>query len=35
PLSANGFFGCDHFRKANQFLKAMGKTPIDFQIEDI
>jgi uracil-DNA glycosylase len=36
PLSAyNGFFGCDHFRKANQYLKAMQKTPIDFQIEDI
>jgi uracil-DNA glycosylase len=36
PLSAyNGFFGCDHFRKANQYLEAMGKTPLDFQIEDI
>lgn len=36
PLSAyNGFFGCDHFRKANELLVAMGKTPIDFQIENI
>jgi uracil-DNA glycosylase len=36
PLSAfNGFFGCDHFRKTNQYLVAMKKTPIDFQIEDI
>lgn len=36
PLSAyNGFFGCDHFRKANELLVEMGKTPIDFQIENI
>lgn len=36
PLSAyNGFFGCDHFRKANALLVEMGKTPIDFQIENI
>ena len=36
PLSAyNGFFGCDHFRKANRLLEEMGKTPIDFQIENI
>ncbi|MGD8399979.1 MAG: uracil-DNA glycosylase [Bacillota bacterium] len=35
PFSAHGFFGCDHFRKANAFLEAMNKTPIDFQIEDI
>ncbi|WP_054742586.1 uracil-DNA glycosylase [Cellulosilyticum ruminicola] len=36
PLSAyNGFFGCDHFRKANQLLEEMGKTPIDFQIENM
>lgn len=36
PLSAyNGFFGCDHFRKANELLVEMGKTPIDFQIPNI
>lgn len=36
PLSAyNGFFGCDHFNQINKLLIEMGKTPIDFQIEDI
>ena len=31
PLSAyNGFFGCNHFIKANEHLKAQGKTPIDW-----
>lgn len=36
PLSAyNGFFGCNHFAKVNEYLIAMGKTPIDFQIENI
>lgn len=29
PLSAyNGFFGCDHFKKANAALKSMGKSEI-------
>ena len=29
PLSAyNGFFGCGHFNKANEYLKAHGKAPI-------
>jgi len=29
PLSANaGFFGCRHFSKANEYLKAAGKEPI-------
>ena len=33
PLSAyNGFFGCKHFSKANDFL---GKDAIDWQIENI
>ncbi len=33
PLSAhNGFFGCGHFSKANAFLQAHGKTPIDWQL---
>lgn len=36
PLSASrGFFGCGHFKKANQLLEEMGKTPIDWQIENI
>ena len=31
PLSAYaGFFGCNHFIKANEFLIANGKKPIDF-----
>lgn len=33
PLSArNGFFGCHHFSKANEYLKAHGKVPIDWQL---
>jgi uracil-DNA glycosylase len=33
PLSAyNGFFGCKHFSKANDFLKSKGLTPIDWSI---
>lgn len=36
PLSASrGFFGCGHFKTANEYLKAMGKEPIDWQIENI
>jgi len=36
PLSASrGFFGCGHFKKANEYLASMGKTPIDWQIENI
>lgn len=36
PFSANyGFFGCHHFSKANDFLKANGITPIDWQIENV
>lgn len=36
PLSAYaGFFGCGHFVKANDFLKAKGERPIDWeQIND-
>ena len=31
PLSAfNGFFGCGHFKKTNEFLKSIGKTEIDW-----
>ena len=36
PLSAfRGFFGCKHFSQANDFLKANGVEPIDWQIENI
>lgn len=35
PLSAyRGFFGCRHFSQANEFLKAHGVEPIDWQIEN-
>jgi uracil-DNA glycosylase len=31
PLSAHrGFFGCDHFRQANTYLRANGATPVDW-----
>lgn len=33
PLSAHsGFFGCRHFSKANDFLRANGGTAIDWQL---
>jgi uracil-DNA glycosylase len=36
PLSASrGFFGSKPFSKANKFLESIGKTPIDWQIENI
>ncbi|MCR5743045.1 MAG: uracil-DNA glycosylase [Lachnospiraceae bacterium] len=36
PLSAyRGFFGCGHFKQANDFLTANGETPIDWQIDNI
>lgn len=36
PLSAhNGFFGCRHFSKANDFLVRTGRGPIDWQIRNI
>ena len=35
PLSAyNGFFGCKHFSKTNEFLKDNGRDGIDWQIEE-
>ncbi|SSC66918.1 uracil-DNA glycosylase [Ciceribacter selenitireducens] len=35
PLSAhNGFFGCRHFSKANEFLVARGLDPIDWRLPD-
>lgn len=36
PLSASrGFFGCNHFMKANDILKSLNKNPIDWQIKNI
>ncbi len=33
PLSANrGFFGCGHFKKANEILKELGKDEIDWKM---
>lgn len=34
PLSAyNGFFGCKHFSSANEFLKSVEQTPIDWSLD--
>lgn len=36
PLSAyNGFFGNNHFKKTNEFLKITGRGEINWKIEDI
>jgi uracil-DNA glycosylase len=36
PLSAYaGFFGCRHFSKANAFLAAHGRDPIDWALPEI
>ena len=36
PLSAhNGFFGCKHFSKTNDFLQNMSKAPIDWQLPEL
>lgn len=33
PFSAyTGFFGCKHFSKTNDFLKSVGKTPIEWSL---
>ncbi len=33
PLSARrGFFGCQHFSKANNYLESIGKQPIDWHL---
>jgi uracil-DNA glycosylase len=35
PLSAyRGFFGCQHFSKANHWLSEQKKTPIDWRVSD-
>ena len=34
PLSAyNGFFGCEHFVKTNEFLESINEAPIDWSID--
>ena len=36
PFSANrGFFGNDHFQRANEFLLQQGRQSIDWQIDDV
>ena len=36
PLSAyRGFFGCRHFSRTNDFLRASGVEPVDWQIENV
>ena len=36
PLSAHrGFFGCQHFSQANDYLKQQKKTPIEWQLPKI
>lgn len=32
PLARGAFFGCRHFSKANEFLLAQGKTPVDWKL---
>ena len=33
PLSAyNGFFGCRHFSKSNNYLMSKNKTPINWKV---
>lgn len=35
PLSAyNGFFGCKHFSKTNEYLISHGKKPVDWDLND-
>jgi len=33
PLARGGFFGCRHFSKANEFIKAKGKEPVNWALE--
>jgi len=33
PYSADRFLGCRHFSKTNEFLKKVGKEPIDWNVE--
>lgn len=33
PYSADRFFGCRHFSKANEFLKKTGGQPVDWSVD--
>lgn len=33
PYSAQNFFGCRHFSKANEFLKKAGKEPVNWALD--
>lgn len=33
PFSVRGFLSCRHFSKTNEILKKMGKTPIDWRLD--
>lgn len=33
PFSADRFFGCRHFSKANELLEKMGKAPVDWKLD--
>ena len=36
PLSASrGFFGCGHFKRANELLTASGQEPVNWQLADL
>ncbi len=36
PLSAHrGFLGCDHFSKTNEYLTSIGKTEIDWRVDEL
>ena len=36
PLSAaRGFFGCGHFKKANELLQSVGEEPVNWQIPNL
>jgi len=36
PLSASrGFFGCGHFKRANELLAASGQEPVNWQLQDL
>ena len=36
PLSAHrGFFGCGHFKAANEYLQAQGRQPVDWQLAPV
>lgn len=34
PLARGAFFGCKHFSKTNEILKKLGKSPIDWDLNN-